>query len=222
MSLHAKTVPPCDFATSRTMARPRPRPEPARPPGRPAHPRPQQFSDHGAGDRDGGLGLGLTIAAGQTRLLGARLTVTALAKGPATVPGGRRLLDDPKAAWRIVSGLTLAGFVAGFFALLTLNGAPPWGGRPDQLALAAPVHKVTQLRKQAEQRLRAAEVSAVVGVDDGFVATAHYDSRQVTATVSGGPAELDLARTAPTGLTPDPGRQHCCTGGSPAPPSSVP
>jgi len=62
---------------------------------------------------------------------------------------------------------------------------------------------VTQVREQAEQRLRVAGVSAVVGVDDGFVATAAYDSRQVTATVSGGPAELDRARTALTGLTPD-------------------
>ncbi|MCF1593642.1 hypothetical protein [Streptomyces muensis] len=62
--------------------------------------------------------LGLTITAGQTRLLGARLTVTALAKRPATLLAGRRLLDYPKAAWRIVSGLTLAGFVAGVFALL--------------------------------------------------------------------------------------------------------
>ncbi|MFF7644402.1 FtsX-like permease family protein [Streptomyces canus] len=135
------------------------------------------------------------------RLLGR--IVTALAERPATLLAGRRLLDDPKAAWRIVSGLTLAGFVAGFFALLTLDAAPPWGGRPNQLALAAPVHKVTQVRQQAEQRLRAAGVSAVVGVDDGFVATAPYDSRQVTATVSGGPAELDRARTALTGLTPD-------------------
>ena len=135
------------------------------------------------------------------RLLGR--IVTALAKRPATLLAGRRLLDDPKAAWRIVSGLTLAGFVAGFFALLTLDAAPPWGGRPDQLAIAAPVHKVTQVRKQAEQRLRAAGVSAVVGVDDGFVATAAYDSRQVTATVLGGPAELDRARTALTGLTSD-------------------
>ncbi|WNM31742.1 hypothetical protein RKE30_15655 [Streptomyces sp. Li-HN-5-11] len=62
---------------------------------------------------------------------------------------------------------------------------------------------MTQVRKQAKQRLRAAGVSAVVGVDDGFVATAAYDSRQVTATVSGGPAELDRARTALTGLLPD-------------------
>ncbi|WP_171109842.1 MULTISPECIES: ABC transporter permease [Streptomyces] len=130
--------------------------------------------------------------------------VTALAKRPATLLAGRRLLDDPKAAWRIVSGLTLAGFVAGFFALLTLNTAPPWGGRPDQLTIAAPPGKVAQLRTQAEQRLHAAGVSAVVGVDDGFVATAPYDeSRQITATVSGGTAELDRARTALTGLTPD-------------------
>lgn len=129
--------------------------------------------------------------------------VTALAKRPATLLAGRRLLDDPKAAWRIVSGLTLAGFVAGFFALLGMDTATPWGGRPDQLAIAAPVHKAAQVRAQAERRLHAAGVSAVVGVDDGFVATSPYDSRQVTATVSGGPTELDRARTALTGLTPD-------------------
>ncbi|MFF7159867.1 hypothetical protein ACFZBP_00460 [Streptomyces sp. NPDC008086] len=84
---------------------------------------------------------------------------------------------------------------------------------------------MTQVREQAEQRLRAADVSAVVGVDDGFVATAPYDSRQVTATVSGGPAELDRARTALTGLTNRPRSaptKHCRTGGSPAPPSSAP
>ncbi|MFF5372977.1 FtsX-like permease family protein [Streptomyces sp. NPDC013187] len=136
------------------------------------------------------------------RLLGR--IVTALAKRPATLLAGRRLLDDPKAAWRIVSGLTLAGFVAGFFALLSMDSTPPWGGRPDQLAIAVPAHKVTQMRTQAEQRLHAAGVSAVIGVDDGFVATGPYDdSRQITATVSGGPAELDRARTALTGLTPD-------------------
>ncbi|MFC7895493.1 hypothetical protein [Streptomyces sp. NPDC057381] len=41
------------------------------------------------------------------------------------------------------------------------------------------------------------------GEDDCFVATASYGSRQVAATVSGGPAELDRARTALTGLIPD-------------------
>ncbi|MFJ3509323.1 FtsX-like permease family protein [Streptomyces luteogriseus] len=134
------------------------------------------------------------------RLLGR--IVTALAKRPATLLAGRRLLDDPKAAWRIVSGLTLAGFVAGFFALLTLDSTLPFG-RPDRLALAVPEHHVTQVRTLAAQRLHAARVSAVIGVDDDPVAQGSADSRQVTATVSGGPAALDRARTALTGLLPD-------------------
>ncbi|KJK34349.1 hypothetical protein UK15_36515 [Streptomyces variegatus] len=108
-----------------------------------------------------------------------------------------------RAAWRFVSGLTLAGFVARFFALLTLDAAHSWGGRPDQLAIAVPDNKATQMRARAEQRLHAAGVTAVIGVDHGFVAEGPSDSRQVTATVSGGPSELDRARTALTGLTPD-------------------
>ncbi|MFJ8470101.1 FtsX-like permease family protein [Streptomyces swartbergensis] len=134
------------------------------------------------------------------RLLGR--IVTALAKRPATLLAGRRLLDDPKAAWRIVSGLTLAGFVAGFFALLSMDSTLPFG-RPDRLALAVPEHKVTQVRTLAGQRLHAAGVTAVIGVDGDPVAQGPSDSRQVTATVSGGPAELDRARTALTGLLPD-------------------
>lgn len=134
------------------------------------------------------------------RLLGR--IVTTLSKRPATLLAGRRLLDDPKAAWRIVSGLTLAGFVAGFFALLTMDSTLPFG-RPDRLALAVPEHHVTQVRTLAAQRLHAAGVTAVIGVDDDLVAQGPSDSRQVTATVSGGPAELDRARTALTGLLPD-------------------
>ncbi|MDW8804912.1 ABC transporter permease [Streptomyces scabiei] len=134
------------------------------------------------------------------RLLGR--IVTTVAKRPATLLAGRRLLDDPKAAWRIVSGLTLAGFVAGFFALLTLDSTLPFG-RPDRLALAVPEHHVTHVRTQAAQRLHAAGVTAVIGVDDDLVAQGPSDSRQVTATVSGGPAELDRARAALTGLLPD-------------------
>lgn len=128
--------------------------------------------------------------------------VTALAERPATLLAGRRLLDDPKAAWRIVSGLTLAGFVAGFFALLTMDSTLPFG-RPDRLALAVPEHHVPQVRTLAAQRLHAAGVTAVIGVDDAPVAQGPSGSRQVTATVSGGPAALDRARTAMTGLLPD-------------------
>ena len=37
---------------------------------------------------------------------------------PARLLAARRLLDDPKAAWRVVGGLGLAGFVAGVLAVL--------------------------------------------------------------------------------------------------------
>lgn len=43
------------------------------------------------------------------------------------------------------------------------------------------------------------------------MATAPCECRQITATVSGGPAELNRARTALTGLMPDPGRHRRST-----------
>ncbi|WP_344946399.1 FtsX-like permease family protein [Sphaerisporangium flaviroseum] len=41
------------------------------------------------------------------------------ARGPARLLAGRRLVDDPRSAWRTVSGVALTGFVAGFIGLLT-------------------------------------------------------------------------------------------------------
>ncbi len=40
------------------------------------------------------------------------------ARTPARLLAGRRLLDDPKAAWRVVAGLGLASFVAGVVSVL--------------------------------------------------------------------------------------------------------
>lgn len=51
------------------------------------------------------------------RLLGAGMVRSARSAG--TLLAGRRLLDDPKGAFRPLSGLTLAVFVAGFLAPLT-------------------------------------------------------------------------------------------------------
>ncbi|MGW8374909.1 ABC transporter permease [Streptomyces sp. ODS28] len=127
--------------------------------------------------------------------------VTACARRPAALLAGRRLLDDPKSAWRAVSGLALAGFVAGFFALFSLGGDSPWGGA-DRLALAVPKEQVAPVRQEAAERLRAAGVEAAVGADDDWVAVGGgRDERQVTATVAD-PARLDAARTALTGLVP--------------------
>ncbi|GAA4905712.1 FtsX-like permease family protein [Stackebrandtia albiflava] len=46
--------------------------------------------------------------------------VTALAaRRPAPLLAGRRLVDDPRSAWRTVAGIALTGFVAGFTVLLS-------------------------------------------------------------------------------------------------------
>ncbi len=42
------------------------------------------------------------------------------ARGPARMLAARRLTDDPKAAWRSVSGVVLAGFIAGSVALFPM------------------------------------------------------------------------------------------------------
>lgn len=67
-----------------------------------------------------GLGLGFATmnlvgpwALGLLGRLGARRTTT-----PAKLLAARRLADDPRAAWRVVGGLGLAGFVAGALAVV--------------------------------------------------------------------------------------------------------
>ncbi|GII91636.1 FtsX-like permease family protein [Sinosporangium siamense] len=44
---------------------------------------------------------------------------TRMARTPARLLAGRRLTDDPRSAWRTVSGVAMTGFVAGFIGLLT-------------------------------------------------------------------------------------------------------
>ncbi|MFG2936711.1 FtsX-like permease family protein [Streptomyces sp. NPDC048282] len=133
-------------------------------------------------------------------LLGALVTRSALR--PATLLAGRRLLDDPRSVWRAVSALTLAAFVAGFFALFSLGGDSPWGSA-DQLALAVPKERVAAVRQEATARLERAGVHVTVGTNDDWVATGTGGAgeRQVTATVAD-LGRLDAARAALTGLVP--------------------
>ena len=147
--------------------------------------------------------------------------VTDLARRPTTLLAGRRLLDDPKSVWRAVSGLTLAGFVAGFFALFSIAAGSPWD-TPGQLSLAVPSGRVAAVRELAEGRLREAGIGATVGVTTTWVATGTGASgaggrgvegdggagnaggggeRQLTATITD-PGRMDAARAALTGLIP--------------------
>ncbi|MFE2426788.1 hypothetical protein ACFXJ5_08535 [Streptomyces sp. NPDC059373] len=87
---------------------------------------------------------------------------------------GGRLLDDPKSVLRAVSGLTLAGFVAGFFALFSMAGGSPWSS-PGQLSLSVPKERVAAVRQQVGARLERAGIEATVGTNTGWVATGTGD-----------------------------------------------
>ncbi|MFJ1807756.1 MULTISPECIES: FtsX-like permease family protein [unclassified Streptomyces] len=95
--------------------------------------------------------------------------ICALARKPATLLAGRRLLDDPKSGWRTVSGLTLAGFVAGFFALFGASGISPMG-HPDTLAVAVPKARVAVVQQEERHRLEHAGITATVGTSTDWVA----------------------------------------------------
>ncbi|MET8976916.1 FtsX-like permease family protein [Streptomyces sp. NPDC004539] len=119
---------------------------------------------------------------------------------PATLLAARRLSDDPRAAWRTVSGLVLAGFVAGFFSIstLTLDGPKHHGQVAVVTANAADARQTATAARTA---LRDAGVTATVTV----TGEDEYDSLLggvpgVTAKVSGGQDRVDAAVTALTPL----------------------
>ncbi|MEV1172712.1 ABC transporter permease [Nonomuraea sp. NPDC049784] len=119
------------------------------------------------------------------------------ARGPARLLAGRRLVDDPRSAWRTVSGVALTGFVAGFLGLLS-PAAFAGDQAPPQLRLSAPAAQATAVADQARDRLRAAGVTATVkvtGRSSAPVVVAALGSHTDTATV-------DRARTALAGLVP--------------------
>ncbi|MBW0106479.1 FtsX-like permease family protein [Pseudonocardia sp. KRD291] len=67
------------------------------------------------------------------RVVGAAMTRRA--RSPHRLLAGRRLLDDPKGAFRPLAGLTLAVFVAGFLAPLTSAVAGAQDGRTDVVTM---------------------------------------------------------------------------------------
>ncbi|GGS99204.1 FtsX-like permease family protein [Nonomuraea spiralis] len=115
------------------------------------------------------------------------------ARRPARLLAARRLVDDPRSAWRTVSGVALTGFVAGFLGLLS-PGAFGGDTGPAQLSVAAPAGETTQVADQARDRLKRA----------GVTATVKSSGRTVVAALGSGAddAVVDRARTALTGLVP--------------------
>ncbi|MBV1938229.1 ABC transporter permease [Streptomyces sp. BV286] len=130
------------------------------------------------------------------------------ARRPATLLAARRLSDDPRGAWRTVSGLVLAGFVAGFFSVAHLSFDT--FEHPDQVAVAAPdgAHGRAAVRQSAD---RARELLKDAGVPATVQALTGARSDEslllggpgVLVRISGSdPARLDAATTALAPLNP--------------------
>ncbi|MFF8972825.1 FtsX-like permease family protein [Streptomyces sp. NPDC014995] len=122
------------------------------------------------------------------------------AKRPATLLAARRLSDDPRGAWRTVSGLVLAGFVAGFFSVSTLGSEGP--SHQGQVAvITANAADARRAATEARTALHRAGVTATVAVatEDDYEGLLGGVTG-VTAQVSGGQERVDTAVTALTPL----------------------
>jgi hypothetical protein len=117
----------------------------------------------------------------------------ARAKRPARLLAGRRLVDDPRAAWRTVSGVAMTGFIAGFLGLLS-PGALAGPAADGQLRVAAPAGQAAAVAERARDRIRTAGLTATVKLSRNVVVVALGEHAA--------PAAVDRARTALTGLVP--------------------
>ncbi|GAA1676677.1 hypothetical protein GCM10009830_24220 [Glycomyces endophyticus] len=120
------------------------------------------------------------------------------AKGPARLLAARRLAEDPKAAWRTVSGVAIAGFIAGSVALFPMLVTDTSAQSTEQIAAMVPA---------ADAEALAAALSAELGdraevevVDSSGYLTADGDSAVIEATTSG--ADLESVRTTMTAALP--------------------
>lgn len=125
--------------------------------------------------------------------------VAARAKTIVMLLAGRRLIDDPRSAWRVVGGITLAAFVAGFLTPYGASSDTAEQGAADQLIIAAPAGRADHLAAQARQRLATAGIAATVNVTEDLFLGSKPDRRVVTVTLAdttgGADAVVDRART---------------------------
>jgi hypothetical protein len=125
------------------------------------------------------------------------------ARRPARLLAGRRLMDDPRSAWRTVNGIALTGFVAGFTVLL--NPGPGGLGHSTDEGLRArvPAQHATAVVADARERL-AGIPGARVWIDGPTAGSGDRApaTRSVVVTVPGGQPRMDEARTSLAGLVP--------------------
>lgn len=151
--------------------------------------------------------VGLVSAVGVLALFGAVSTIGPLvmrllgggmvrsARTPAVLIAGRRLLDDPRGAFRPLAGLTLAVFVAGFIAPLTAAISHTAYGDDTALRLTAPQGTVAQLATAVRNRLAERGITA-------DVAGTQLRGAPGLAVTPAAPTDRDRVRTALAPLVP--------------------
>lgn len=116
----------------------------------------------------------------------------ATATGPAQLLAARRLIADPKEAWRTVAGVALTGFAAGFLALLPVNDVDDATGTERDLTVYAESGEYSDLASTMDDGIPAArDLQADSDTEFDFV----------TFTVDNN--DYDQARTEATQLAPD-------------------
>ena len=128
--------------------------------------------------------------------------VGALARRPAPLLAGRRLADDPRAAWRTVSGIALTGFVAGSLAFLSPDPGLLTSSPDNVLTVPTTAGSAPHLAATAADRLRAAGITAKVAVAVPDTPGTPGQRRTVQVTVPDAAGTVDRARTALAGLVP--------------------
>ena len=122
--------------------------------------------------------------------------MAAFARGPKTLLAGRRLVDDPRSAWRTVGGITLAGFVAGFMTILLPQDASAFSDSTNHVDVIVQATDAKPLASQARDALRKQGVKADVSVKPaGMFEARNVPLKSVSAEVRGGEKDLDRART---------------------------
>ncbi|MFG3515124.1 FtsX-like permease family protein [Streptomyces bobili] len=124
------------------------------------------------------------------------------ARRPATLLAARRLSDDPRGAWRTVSGLVLAGFAAGFFSVSQI-GADAAQYRDQVAVITESGAQARHTAAEARAALARSGVTATVTVagEDEF-GNLLAGSPGLIVRISDGSGGTERLDTAVTALTP--------------------
>lgn len=112
------------------------------------------------------------------------------ARTPARMLASRRLADDPKAAWRTVAGVAIAGFVAGAVALFPMIETDTDARRTETLTATVEADEAEALAANATE---AAGGLAEIELTEPEADFGHEDAMLITATIDG--ADLERVRT---------------------------